>query len=242
MIPPASVRPPSRTKGLKNEPLSEPPRARPMTAPHPAISFIIPTRDRAPVLAETLTGLSELGPLPAELIVVDNASEAPPELPARLPNDIPVRTIRLDSNEGAAARNRAAEAARAEWLVMLDDDSHPVGAGFLRAIADAPADVAAIGAEIFLPSGAREAGGLPEVFIGCAAAIRRADFLAAGGYDPAFDYYAEEYDLAAKLLLAGRRVVHDRRFRALHRKSTQGRDMGRILHRLVRNNVWALQR
>jgi hypothetical protein len=57
-----------------------------------------------------------------------------------------------------------------------------------------------------------------------------------------FDYYAEEYDLCARLLMAGWRVVHDWRFRVRHEKVACGRDMNRILHRLVRNNGWVIQR
>jgi hypothetical protein len=56
-----------------------------------------------------------------------------------------------------------------------------------------------------------------------------------GGYDPGFVYYAEEYDLCAKLIAAGGRVVHDPRFRVLHRKTARGRDVGAIVRRLVRN-------
>jgi hypothetical protein len=88
----------------------------------------------------------------------------------------------------------------------------------------------------------REQGGLPEVFIGCGVAIRREVFLAVGGYDPGFNYYVEEYDLAAKLLLAGHRVAFSRRFRVLHAKDSGQRHMDTIVARLVRNNGWVAQR
>jgi hypothetical protein len=67
-------------------------------------------------------------------------------------------------------------------------------------------------------------------------------FLEVGGYDGAFDYYAEEYDLCAKLILRGHQVAHDGRFRVVHEKVRGGRDMGLILGRLVRNNGWVAQR
>jgi hypothetical protein len=126
-------------------------------------------------------------------------------------------------------------------MVMLDDDSFPLDDGHLEVLRAQPTDVAAVGAEIFLPRG-REAGGLPEVFTGCGVAIRRDAFIDTGGYDPSFNYYVEEYDLAAKLLLAGYRVVYDRRFRVMHEKRAEGRDMNAILRRLVRNNAWIAQR
>jgi hypothetical protein len=80
------------------------------------------------------------------------------------------------------------------------------------------------------------------VFVGCGAAVRRCAFIEAGGFDRSFEYYAEEYDLCAKLLLNGWRIVHDQRFRVRHEKVAAGRDMSRILRFLVRNNCWVMQR
>jgi hypothetical protein len=153
-----------------------------------------------------------------------------------------LRIVRCRHRLGAAARNVGAAIAAGAWLVMLDDDSYPLDAGVATVVAEAPADVAAIGAEIRLRGPRREDGGLPEVFVGCGAAVRRDAFLAAGGYDRAFHYYAEEYDLCARLILGGWRIVHDRRFRVRHEKVASGRDMNVILRRLVRNNGWVAQR
>ncbi len=181
----------------------------------------------------------------AEVIVVDNASEPPAAVAPWLANGIRVRSIRLSENEAAASRNIAARESDCEWLVMLDDDSHPVDSGFIDVLAGAAPEVAAVGADIRLPDGSREAGGLPEVFVGCGVAIRRGPFLevgGVGGYDAAFHFYAEEYDLAARLIMAGHVIVHDGRFRVRHSKVTAGRDMDLILRRLVRNNGWVAQR
>jgi len=203
----------------------------------------------------------------AQIIIVDNASRFPVLAPDRLPNGIPVRVIYRTTNEAAAGRNAGAAAAPAgpdSWLLMLDDDSYPMNTAFIDDILAAagsggpshdPSDlpVGAIAAEVFLPPTAveaseehmqekHEAGGLPEVFIGCGVAIRRDLFLQLGGYDPSFGYYAEEYDFCAKLLLAGYRVVWSRRFRVMHHKDAQGRDMDEILRRLVRNNGWVALR
>lgn len=225
------------------------------------ISFVMPTRNREAVLAQTLSRLSELT-LPrgveAELIVVDNASSrkvSSAALRAGLRGAMDVRAIRLEQNRSAAARNFGAAHSRGEWVVMLDDDSYPIsGEGLVSALREAGEDVGAVGGQIFLPEEhrgaeavsagivAREAGGLPEVFIGCGAAIRREVFESSGGYDARFDYYAEEYDLCARLLLAGLRVSYDHRFTVMHRKSAANRDFGRIARRLVRNNAWVMQR
>lgn len=208
------------------------------------ISAIIPTRDRPTELARTL---EELGRLTAEdvgeVIVVDNASRETPRVPSRLLMGQPVELIRLDENTGAAARNIGARRACGDWLLMLDDDSHPCGGDLGGTLYRQPGDVAAVTMDIHLSAkGCRESGGLPEVPVGCGVAYRRDVFLGVGGYDPSFGYYAEEYDLAAKLLLVGRRVAFEPSLRIDHRKVEAGRDMGLILGRLVRNNGWVLQR
>ncbi len=211
------------------------------------ISFIIPTRNRPDQLAHTVEKLRALLPdlerhgADAELIVADNASDQPVTLPAFI-GPMRTRIIRMLANRGAAARNAAAEMARGRWLVMLDDDSHPANADFIHELRAAPDDAAAIAAEILLPDGRHEAGGLPEVFTGCGVALRRDIFLTLGGYDAAFNYYAEEYDLAARIILGGMRTITTRAFKVMHRKVAEGRDMNRILRRLVRNNGWVALR
>jgi glycosyltransferase involved in cell wall biosynthesis len=212
------------------------------------ISYVLPTRDRPERLQRTFERIGTLEAAShdriggAEVIVIDNASEAPLRAARALDNGWPLITIRLEHNAAAAARNVGAERACGAWIVMLDDDSFPLDDGLIDAMLDAPADIAAIGADIRLPDGSREAGGLPEVIIGCGAAIRRKAFLAVGGYDPAFEFYAEEYDLCARLIRAGWRIAHDVRFRVRHEKVAQNRDMNGILRRLVRNNGWTIAR
>src|SRR6188768_2477468 len=211
------------------------------------ISYILPTRDRPERLTLTLAALGNLRGHPegAEVVIIDNASKFPPMPPERLANGLSVRVLHRTSNEGAASRNIGVAAANPghAWVVMLDDDSYPCDTGFIRRLGKAPAEVAAVSADIYLPGMARrESGGLPEVFIGCGVAIRRNVFLELGGYDAAFNYYAEEYDLAARMMLAGYRIAFDPWFRVEHHKVATGRDMNTILARLVRNNGWVMQR
>lgn len=225
------------------------------------ISYVLPTRDRPEILRATLRALGSLPSHAAEVVVVDNASQTPPCVPLRLDNGVDVKLILRNRNEGAAARNEGVLRAdpASQWIVMLDDDSAPTDLGFLGAIQRSCPDVAAVAAEIFLESPSqdpaspprREAGGLPEVFIGCGVAIRREAWTGtarrgrralAAGYDPSFGYYAEEYDLCARLLLDGWRIGFDRSFRVVHRKVSAGRNMDLILRRLVRNNAWTMAR
>lgn len=210
------------------------------------IAYVIATRDRQAELACTLDRLARLRAhaegVPGEVVIVDNASSEPVRAPNWLDNGLAVRVIRRHSNAGAAGRNDGVRSTDAEWCVLLDDDSSPMDGGFVGALARAPASVGAVSADIVLPDGTRERGGLPEVFIGCGVAVRRSVFLGAGGYDASFGYYAEEYDLSAKLIRMGMRVAFEPAFRVEHRKVAGGRDMDEILHRLVRNNGWVLRR
>src|SRR5436190_4576510 len=143
------------------------------------ITYLLPTRDRPDTLQTTLQKLGDLSAAAhepiggAEVIVVDNASSPAASLPTALDNGFKLTGVRRKRNEGAAARNIGAHLARGEWIVMLDDDSYPLDSQHVEVLRSAPSDVAAIGADIFLPSCLREAGGLPEVIIGCGAAIRR---------------------------------------------------------------------
>ena len=217
----------------------------------PTIAYVLPTRDRPAELVRTLAVLGardEAEAAAAEVVVVDNGSAQTTIVPATLPNGMRARVIRLEHNLGTAARNVGAADTDAPWLVMLDDDSAPLirhaaapwsMAAYARTI---PEDMGAIGGEILLPGGRREAGGLPEVIIGCGCLIRRELFVTLGEYDAAFDYYAEEHDLCARIIHAGYRVGHTRAIGFLHRKVTAGRSFGRIIHRLVRNNGWTLAR
>lgn len=216
------------------------------------MTYVIPTRDRPARLRETLHAIEALGDHAccggAEVVVVDNASAERLVLPRSLRSGVTLKEVLLNENLGAAARNHGAAAAdpRSAWIVMLDDDSFPRGLGFAPRLAAMPPDVGAVSSDIFLEtrdgSVKREAGGLPEVFVGCGVAIRREVLRTIGGYDPSFGYYVEEYDLAARMLLAGWRVVFDPGFRVTHAKVAGGRDMDVILKRLVRNNGWVAQR
>lgn len=217
------------------------------------ISYIVPTRDRPEDLSRTLRELGSLlvhdqahpAHIPAEVIVVDNASRYVPVIPDALANGVHVKLLLLGHNKGAASRNLAARATsdRSEWIVMLDDDSHPADASFAPLLFQQQDRVAAVMADIHLPAqNRREDGGLPEVFVGCGVAIRRRLFLQLGGYDPTFEYYAEEYDLAARILAEGCSIVFEPDFRVLHHKVSAGRDMNRIVSRLVRNGSWVMQR
>jgi GT2 family glycosyltransferase len=210
------------------------------------VSFVIPTQNRHKELVHTIEQLTniDLDMLGgnAELIIVNNGSDIDLRIPAKLQNGIVVEQVDLDKNYGVGARNIGVDRAHGDWVIMLDDDSSILPGSIGEYLSRIGPHVGAVGGEIFLPDGSHEAGGLPEVFVGCGCAIRRKAFLEVGGYDSSFGYYAEEYDLCAKLIRNGYSIHHTQSLRFLHRKTMTGRVMNEILYRLVRNNGWVIER
>ncbi len=92
-------------------------------AEYPAVSVIIPVRNRPAEITACLNSLNRLD-YPAEkleIIVVDDASgDATPEAVIRFPE---ARLLRMQHHHQASfCRNRAAEAARGDVLAFIDSD------------------------------------------------------------------------------------------------------------------------
>ena len=89
----------------------------------PAVTVVIPTHNRWPLLTRALAGALGQQEVRLEVIVVDDASQdgTPDELARH--RDPRVRCVRLERNRGVAhARNLGIREARGEWLAFLDDD------------------------------------------------------------------------------------------------------------------------
>ena len=206
-------------------------------------SLLLPTHNRLAVLDANLRRLTAVAgkfPGEVEIVVADNASTdgTPERVAAEYPH---VRLIRLEANRSAAARNVAAARASAPILVMLDDDSY-LDAESLRRLGrvmEADAELAAVAARVLRtrPPGRHEGGGLPGVFIGCGAAVRRDVFVRLGGYPEDYDYYVEEYDFCLRLCQAGERVRWYEDIVVHHQRSDENRDTDRMVRFLTRNNL-----
>ena len=86
---------------------------------NPILSIIIPTYNRPHLLPRAVNSALAQTVEDIEVIVVDDAS---PE-PVQLPEHPKLSIIRLPQNSGgAAARNAGAKAARGRWIAYLDDD------------------------------------------------------------------------------------------------------------------------
>lgn len=93
------------------------------TTPLPAVSVIIPTRNRSGQVVEAVaSALSQEG-VEVEVIIVDDGSvDDTPTVLAAI-EDARVSVIRRDGDHGEPnARNAGAEAASHEWIAFLDDD------------------------------------------------------------------------------------------------------------------------
>jgi glycosyltransferase involved in cell wall biosynthesis len=89
----------------------------------PDLTVVIPTRDRAALLRDSLRSVLAQRDVGLEVIVVDDGSTD--GTPALLTHqrDGRVVVVRHDAARGvAAARNAGVERARGEWIAFLDDD------------------------------------------------------------------------------------------------------------------------
>ena len=94
-------------------------RAMPSTGP--AVSVVVPCFNAAPFLRESVgSALAQTRP-PLEVIVVDDGSTDDSAAVASAMG-ASVRVIRQDNRGESAARNRAIDAARGDWIAFLDAD------------------------------------------------------------------------------------------------------------------------
>lgn len=192
------------------------------------VSVLTIVRGRAAHLANVIAGLEQQTRLPDELVIAWMQ-----DTPSRLPQTaFPIRSVFVPGNPMplAAARNRAAEAASGDQLILLDVDCIPAPGLVDRYAATADAAGVRLGEVLYLPPGgaamidyaafdrtgqrhpAKPALGDAEIratpshgeLWGLSFAISAADWHRAGGMDERYvDYGGEETDFAARLERAG---------------------------------------
>ncbi len=193
----------------------------------PTVSIIVAARGRhagTRACIQSLLAQDYPGP-PAEIIVVDDASE-PPLAPALA--GLPVRLIRLERNAGqSAARNLAAAEAEGDLLAFIDNDC-VADPSWLRTLVPYLTDPgqAIIGGRVSAPppsgavaafeavrspldmgatSGSVGPGEVVAYLPACNVVVRRDPFLAAGGFTPEMRL-GEDVDLTWRLLRTGLRA------------------------------------
>ena len=208
------------------------------------LSIVMATHNRRDVLLHTLEQLGKCG-LPRsafETIVVDNDSED--GTADALAHRDDVRLIGPRRNLGSCAKALGVEEARGEFVLFLDDDSHPRPGSVERMLAlfESRPRLGAAGFRVFLPDGSQESSALPHVFVGCGVGLRRRALHEVGGLDASFFMQAEEYDLALRLLAGGWDVEVFDDLHVDHLKTPQARLSARTLMHDARNNLRVVAR
>lgn len=198
-----------------------------MSVDAPRLSVVLAVHGGEAVLPRALAALaaSDLPRAEWELVVVDDASTDGSPVAAAAHADVVVR-LPGKPRGPAYARNRGAEAARAELLVFVDADVcvHPETLGrFARLFAEDPGVSAAFGSYDARPAAAgvvsqfrnllhhyvhQQAGGSAETFWSGCGAIRRTALLEAGMFDE-WHYstpQVEDIEMGRRLRALGHRI------------------------------------
>jgi glycosyltransferase involved in cell wall biosynthesis len=190
---------------------------RPAPAPAPLVSVIVPTRDRADMLARCAEGVLQGTAYPnLELLVVDNDSVEPEtfEVFDGMSGDPRVRILRAPGPFNyAKINNFAVGQARGEILLLLNNDIAVTSPGWLDEMvrhAVRP-EVGAVGARLLYPDGRVQHGGVV-LGIGRAPQVAGHLYVGAAGEDRGYFSHlalARNVSAVTAACLAMRRSVFD---------------------------------
>ena len=187
----------------------------------PAVSVVVPTRQRAAKLGRLVDALErQIGVAAFEVIVVDDAStDGTPDVLGRLAvtSTVPLRSLILPSNVGpATARNAGWRLARAPVVAFTDDDCIPSEHWLASLLAGIEGADMVQGCTLPTPDDAVEMRPLSRtmevryengLYETCNMAYRRRLLEQLGGFDERFRYpYGEDADLGWRARAGGARV------------------------------------
>src|SRR5690242_14400227 len=213
-------------------------------------SIMIATRDRAKDLELTCAKLKELDPPAHEIIICADGCQdgTVTMLQEKFPE---FRLLENSSPKGSVySRDRMLRAAGGDVVVSLDDDSYPVGAGFLprlRAAFEEHPEAAVIVFPELRLSGkfsasdktTRSQGHYVSAYANCAAAMRRRFYRERSGFPKFFEHAYEEPDYAMQCYAAGAAVWFEPSLIVEHHESLVNRDLIRRHHLTARNELWS---
>ncbi|MGA6970284.1 MAG: glycosyltransferase [Candidatus Binatus sp.] len=206
----------------------------PPLAAAPKASVVVAAYNAAATLGQCLASIRELNYPDYEMILVDDGST---DTTSEIAGQAGVRTIRVEHNGLAAARNAGVAAASGEVVAFIDADARAdrdwlyhlietIGRRDAAAAAGpnfAPdaqsARAAAMAAAPGLPREVRAGDDRLAQLCGCNMAITKAALLKAGGFDPMFTAAGDDVDLSWRLAALdetlayapGAVVIHERR-------------------------------
>jgi GT2 family glycosyltransferase len=214
----------------------------------PQLTVGITTRNRSESLRTCVDSLRCIEHLDPEILVFDDASGLPASEILR--SQPQVRIIRDERGPGnIVGRNALMKAARAETVLLLDDDAALInGSSIERAMRVIQSD-RQVGAVAFaqanldgtpwpegMQPGRGQAPRYVPAFIGFAHLLNRAVFLSLGGYRESFVFYGEEKEYCLRLLDRGYRVVYLPDALVVHAQDAAGRTPQRYLRYVTRND------
>ena len=208
----------------------------------------ITTRNRPESLRRCIDSLRHVEHLAPEILIFDDASEVPAADTVK--SHQRVRVIRDDRGLGnIVGRNTLMKAARAEMVLLLDDDAALLdGASVERAMRIVQSDPQ-VGAVAFaqanvdgtpwpekMQPGPGQRPRYVPAFIGFAHLLNRAVFIDLGGYRESFVFYGEEKEYCLRLLDRGYHVVYLPDALVVHAQDAAGRTPQRYLRYVTRND------
>lgn len=188
-----------------------------------------------------------------EVVAVDNGSSDGTSTFLSLHSDW-LRLLLLDGNIGIGGLNRGFDIAKGDYLLVLDDDSHPSDIQTidkLITLLDEKPDVGVIACRIDSPDGKpfrswhypeTDKAGPSMAFIGCGFAIRRDLFKRIGWFPEEFFLYQNEIETAIRVMREGYGIYYEPACRVIHRESSIGRTSWRRVYFPTRNTLWIIRR
>ena len=195
---------------------------------NPLVTVNILSYNRKDELRNTLTKVYEQDYKNIEVILVDNAStDGTPEMVEKeFPN---VKLIKLNKNIGIAGWNKGFEAAKGEYVLVLDDDSYTENGAVSEALRMFEKDNK-IGVVAFTVYNSTfdfyETNGWSGelfAFVGCGALIDKKKIDEVGYFDENIFLYLHELEFTARFWDAGFKTLFCEKCRAIHSQSLKAR-------------------